>query len=381
MKPLLVAIATYLFTFESQELKTPLFELILKGEPPRTFYDTNPIDLKEECRKLSSSIRLEWIPPSLWQLGALHAFFHNPTIRDGILACSGPEWDPLTYERTLHHRLVSACSIEEIVSCFDQHSRSLPHLSELFFQVNQSIVALYHRAGRLYTEMLHLAISELPPFSIWREKGFPFWKSPWIYNPKAADIFYSAITDRKLFAEILNIEELAHENGEWVLYRGYPGLSFPSTIQIGHTQNHALSFGSTLLGGCFFSLEASAMTYAKPETSKEHSFLALRVPPKELRDLFRIGPLHPFLQLLVDGEMFHAHTKVAAKSSDEYASKPIEGYFMKRNKYCIDPIDYIITTTMTSEELEKSFHQLCEKSGFISFYVSLDVPCIFSEAL
>lgn len=364
--------ATYLFIFGEEEpsydQKAQLFELILKGEPPRVFYDSNPIDLHTECLKITASLRLEWIPSSIWQLGVLHIFFHEPTIRDGILACCQQEWEPLEYEQPLHLCLTSAQSLDEILSCFDRHSRSLPHLNELFFQINQSLIALYQRAHGSDMEMLHLILSELPPFQTWREKGFPFWRSFWIHNPSSVEIFHQAIQDINLFTELLKIERLAYKNGEWVLYRGYSGSGYPSTIQLNTANNHALSFGSTLLGGAFFALEAAAITYSKPETPTMHSFMAIRVPPQELKELFRIGPLHPFIQLLADGEMFHAHTKIATKNANEDESCPLSGYFMKCNKHCIDPIGYITAPNMTPEELEKRFLSLCEKSSHIFLY-------------
>jgi len=368
--------ATYLFIFGKEEpnykQKTQLFELILKGEPPRIFYDSTPIDLNAECHKLNPSLRLEWISPSLWQLGVLHVFFHEPTIRDGILACCQGEQEPLEYEQPLHHRLTSAQSLDEILTCFDHHSRSQPHLCELFFQINQSLIALYHRAHGSEEEMLHLIISELPSFHQWREKDFPFWRSLWIHNPNSVEIFHNAVKDSNLLTEVLKIERLAHENGEWVLYRGYAGSGYPSTLQLNEAHSHALSFGSTLLGGAFFSLEAAAITYSKPETPMTNSFMALRVCPQELMDLFRIGPLHPFIQLLADGEMFHAHTKIATKNLHEHKDKPLDGYFMNCNKNSIDPIGYITAPNMTPEELEKRFLSLCEKSSHIFLYDPTD---------
>lgn len=368
--------ATYIFMFEEEKLKEDqkkeLFELILKAEPPRTFYGSNLIDLNVECHKLVPSLCLEWIPPSIWQLGVLHLFFHEPLIRDGILACCQQEWKPLEYEQPLHLRLASAQSLDEILSCFDQHSLSLAHLSKLFFQINQSLIALYQRAHGSDVEMLHLILSELPPFHQWREHDFPFWRSLWIHNPSSVEIFYKAVRDTDLFTELLKIERLAYENGEWVLYRGYSGSGYPSTLQLNTTNSHALSFGSTLLGGAFFSLEAAAITYSKPETPTTHSFIALRVCPQELRDLFRIGPLHPFIQLLADGEMFHAHTKIATKNSYESKSNPLDGYFMNCNKQSIDPIGYITAPNMTPEELERRFLSLCEKSSHIFLYDPID---------
>ncbi len=364
--------ATYVFRCEeaelTQEQKTRLFECILKGEPPRTFYDPDFHYLKAKCRRISSSLQLEWIPPSLWQLAVIHAFFNDPNIRIGILACGGQRWEPIEYEETLHHHLISADQIEDIIHCFDHHSRTLPNLCNLFFQVNKAVHTLYLRAEGSYLKMLHLAISELPPFTQWKEKQFPFWKSPWIYNPNSAEIFYTGLQDINLLTEIVKLECLAHENGEWVLYRGYPSSAPLSTLQFEDGNSHALSFGSTLLGGAFFSLDACAMTYSKPHQPTEQSFLALRVTPQELREFFRVGPLHPLIQMLVDGEMFHAHTKIATKNAQLNEHKTCEGYFMKCNKTCCDPIDYITNSTMTPEELERAFLFLCKKSGSIFCY-------------
>ena len=88
--------ATYLFLGEEKlgsEQKEQLFSLLLQGEAPRVFYEENPIDLQAECSKLFPSLQLEWIPSSLWQLGALHAFFHDPVIRNSILSRSASLWD------------------------------------------------------------------------------------------------------------------------------------------------------------------------------------------------------------------------------------------------------------------------------------------------
>ncbi len=360
--PLLFFLATPLFAthvlFDTDELdadkKALIFDLIMVHEPPRSL----------PCIDLEQMAHLEWIAPTAWQIGVLHAFFHDPAIRETILASA--ELEPLTYDAAVHRCLPHAENIGEIQRLFDAESQTLPNLSTLFFQINKSIAELYERAERSDLEMVRLALSELPPFVEWRERGFPFWNSPWIYNQNSAAIFYSALMDEKLLSKVIEIEHLAHEQGEWVLYRGYSGSGYPTTLQAGGNGSHALSFGSTLLGGTFFSLEASALTYAEPHTDQgEWSFLALRVTLDEMQELFRVGPLHPFLQLLVDGEMFHAHTKIAAVTSADFRTKPLDGYFMACNRHCLDPIGYILALKMTPQELEEKFQTLCQKSGTI----------------
>ncbi len=73
--------------------KQELFDLILRKEPPRSFFDPASEEFPER------SLRCAWIPPSLWQLGMLHAFFSAPTIQEGVLLCLGSEgWEPLAYD-------------------------------------------------------------------------------------------------------------------------------------------------------------------------------------------------------------------------------------------------------------------------------------------
>jgi hypothetical protein len=376
--------ATYILINNGKELekeqKSQIFNLILKAEPPCSFYQSAQIDLNLECKKLLPSLSLKWIPPTLWQLGALHAFFFDPEVRNGVLACSGKKWEPLCYDEMLHSNLVSAHNIEEIILGFDHETRSLPNICELFFKVNQAVASLYKRGHGSDAEIMHLAISEIPPFNEWLQRQFPFWNCPWIYNPNSIQLSYIALKDASLLSDLLKIERIAHENGEWVLYRGYDGLGYPSTLQIEGDGNHALSFGSTLLGGIFFSLEASALAYCKSDTPILHSFLALRITPQELRKIFRVGPLHPFIQMLVDGEMFHTHTKVAVSNPDEYKDKSLNGYFMKCNKHCIDPVGYMLSLEMTPEDLDKAFRILCEKSGHIFLdHLAEYRPSIFSQ--
>ncbi len=357
--------ATHILFYESLDngQKKEIFDRVLRGEPPRVFYEAVSIDLKKECERLAPGLRLQWVPPTLWQLGVLHAFFCDGDIQKRILACLGDGWEPLSYDEMLHSELALASSVEKIAECFDRHSKLLPGLCDLFFRLNEAVADLYERAGGSDAEFLRLVLSELPPFNQWAQRAFPFWKCPWIYNPNSAQLFYYALTDEPLLSELLRIERMAHENGEWVLYRGFYGTI--STLQNEAACSHALSFGSTLLGGTFFSLEASALTYAKSEAAMANRFLALRVTPQELREFFRIGPLHPFVQMLVDGEMFHAHTKVAASKPDEYGTKPLNGYFMRCNRYCNDPAGYLLTLTMSPEELERAFLSLCERSGHV----------------
>ncbi len=366
IRPLL---ATYVVVLGEESLdkkhRLQLFNLLLRGEPPRVYYESTLTNIEIECQRISPSIHIEWIPPALWQLAALHSFFLDHDIQKGILKCSGVGWQPISYDEMLHLHLPFATSLEEVVGVFDRQTLYIPELCDLFFKVNQAIASLYKRSGGSNLEMIRQAISELPPFGEWEARGFPFWKSPWIYNPQSAEIFYNALTNEDFFSKLVEIECIANKKGEWVLYRGYSGPGYPNTLEGGRTNSHALSFGSTLLGGVFFSLEACALTYSMPDPTSPHSFLALRVTPQEFDEVFRAGPLHPFVQMIVDGEMFHAHTKLGTDKLKSFNEQPTNGYFMKCNKNCVDPVGYIMSLRKTPRDLQAIFHSLCEKSGHI----------------
>lgn len=339
-----------------QETKSQLFERVLKEEPLRAFSTPSFPDLKGEC---------QWIPPTLWQIAALHAFFNDTQAHEGVLRCQGNlYWDPVSYDESIQAFLPLAHNHEALLKHFDELTQTIPDLCSLFWTLNSKIAELYRQALGAEEEMLRLALDGLPPFEEWPERGFPFWNSPWIYSNDSAQLFYDALSDRSLISAIVEIEQRAHAKGEWVLYRGYDGMGFPTTLEEGGEESHALSFGSTLLGGAFFSLESSALAYAKSKTYP-HRFLALSVTPRELQQVFRVGPLHPFVQLLADGEMFHAHTKIAAPHA--HGSTNLPGYFMRCNKCCNDPIGYVLTFDLTPEELERAFLSLCKKSGYVFF--------------
>ena len=347
----------------NNEKKAQLFNLVLQGEPPYTLYYEDPLDLELKCQEIAPFLRLEWIPPMLWQLSVLHAFFSDRTIQNRVLDCLGDEWSPLSFDRKIHAYLQSASSIEEVIEFFITQTKQKPNIQELFFKINSAVASLYERGNGIDTEILHLAVSEIPPLDKWKSRGFPFYNSPWIYNPNSIKLFHKALKNEPLLSHLLHLEKSANKNGKWVLYRGYDHLGYPSTLQINGDGNHALSFGSTLFGGIFFALEASAITYYEPPDLTEHSFLALPVTPHEMRKIFRWGPLHPFVQMLVDGEMFHAHTKVAKKPNNPSKGQALNGYFMKCNKYCTDQTDYILSSDNTAEDLECLFRSLCENSG------------------
>src|SRR5579885_3617501 len=113
--------ASYVYFFDEGSLshqQNELLALILRGEPPRCFYDEKPLDLERECHK--RGVRIEYLPTSLWQISVLHAFFHDKDVQRLILGCARQGWDPLEYEEEVHKLLPTARSLEEIGGCFDR---------------------------------------------------------------------------------------------------------------------------------------------------------------------------------------------------------------------------------------------------------------------
>ncbi len=228
--------STNIISFEedlqSEDIKKQIFELAFLGEPPRSFYNQEPLSMNNELSKILPTAKLHWIPPTLWQLGMLHAFFQDKDIHEGILTCLGSSWDPMCYDDDVHFFLSKAENFDEILAFFDHKSKSLPNIINLFFKVNKALHKLYERSNFSSTKMLDIILDEIPDISQWKHEGFPFWKSPWIYNLNSPLLFYQALKDKKFVSKIMDIEEKAHENSSWVFYRGYSGEKLPSTLQI-----------------------------------------------------------------------------------------------------------------------------------------------------
>jgi|GEM_PF-3549638 len=337
-----------------------LYELILKGDAPRRFFEPDSFDLQSELKKISAGSQLVWISPTVWQLGMLHGFFHDPAIREGVLACVKYGYSQLSYDEIVQERLPSLSKPAEIAYLFD--SITLPHLCSLFFRINEHILSLHDLSEGEENRMISHILSDIPPLDEWKEREFPFWEYQWITNPRSIQLFYQGLTDEKMVKRCAELEKEAHESGKWVFYRGYPGCGFPTTLQPNRKDSHALSFGSTLLGGAFFALESSALTYSKTEKRWAYCFLALSLTPDEIDTFFRIGPLHPFLQMIADGEMFHAHTKIASQNLGE---QPLDGYFMKCNKTCTESAGYILNQNMSVSEFEEGFQAVIKKAYFL----------------
>lgn len=359
-----------------------IFHLFLKGEPPRSFYEPASFSLVDECQRICPTLKLRWMPQTLWQLGVLHAFFQNEEVRQGILFYLENKAAP-SYEEVVRKSLSKASCLDDLVKEFDCRTAKIPHFKELFFQIQKALADLLKRAEYDEEKLLHLILSELPPLEKWPEKSFPFWSSPQAYDLDSIKSFYSALKDACFISKLIEIERQAHKRGKWVVYRGYRGCGYPITLEKKDLHprhrclavlpkisfekeppsSHALSFGTTVLGGAFFSLDATALTYAKNQSFERQTFFALLVTPKELKEFFRVGPLHPLVQMIAKGEMFHANTKIAARAPKEYENKQLQGYFMKQNSCYFDQIGYILALGKTAERFERRFSRLCKRSG------------------
>lgn len=304
----------YLLHFDDEEvvdadIKSELYARIMKDDGE---------NIVEACKSFLPSVTLEWITPTAWQVVALCEMYNDEAIKEEALALG-----PIEYEERVH----SLIETGDISSAFQPRHEYAP----LFFLLNKKISERYKVA-------LGCQITMVKSCSF--EGAQPLYPYAYLTNPHSYELFFSALKDTELLFQLIEQETLAHRFGQRVFYRGYEGSGMPTT-----RGNHALSFGSTLLGGALFSVEACALTYSKPwNDALSWRFLAVRVGQEDIKELFRIGPLHPFLQLLSDGEIFHAHTKVLFA--------PYTGYFMKINKNIKEPLDYFFALDTTAEDLE-----------------------------
>lgn len=119
----------------------------------------------------------------------------------------------------------------------------------------------------------------------------------------------------------IEIEYRAFEANKFPLYRGANVLddqkdvsSYTATIDPSTMFNRSISFGNTLLGGIVFDSGACAYFYMSEEYGRPVGY-ALLIDKNDyangrLRNMFYIPEISGLLDLIAQGEMFHARSKV-----------------------------------------------------------------------
>jgi hypothetical protein len=164
-------------------------------------------------------------------------------------------------------------------------------------------------------------------------------------NPKNQSIILRAI----------EIEENAHINGNWVLYRGGT-LTGDQEMLVKEEKPYSLSYGNSLFGGLIEEtrdLGAMAFLYINDRGGYAISIPIVNYLMNGLsRRLFFIPPISTFLSLYLYGEHFHARSRVFVDKNKGY--NDIAGF----DGPTILPIEHITADSSfrTREEFESAFH-------------------------
>ncbi len=357
---------TYLI--ERHDNSVCLYESLMLYDEPRNLFGKGQID---------ASI---WVPPSLWQLSALHAYFHNEHIRNTINQfgytqnlyhpTEKAQWRqhpkratwPNNFDEVVIETLKKSLDQTDILPLYDSFIH-YEGLSDLFFALNDYILTLYKNNQQNYEKMLLNILDEIPPSSQWKENFFfPFYFSLFKDSSQDMECLGKALKNKELITALMHNEITAQQEQKIVFYRGYHQCdkNFPNPINSDTGESHALSFGTTLLGGVFYSTDACALRYTYHDNLSPNTFFTVNLTSKECLTYFRIGPLHPFLQLIADGEFFHAHTKAALDTPKE---KSVSGYYAECNRRIFDVTGYIFSYTHSLTELSQQLKELFHSSG------------------
>ncbi len=175
----------------------------------------------------------------------------------------------------------------------------------------------------------------------------------------------------KVLKQVMDFE-IKPSNGETLLYRG-ANIDRDAIIKnVGEQSTQSLSLNNSMLNGFVNDDSACTLNYITPGTFFYQGFKATSDNNKikyiikkfYLNDssnefsLFFIPPIHPFLQLYCDGELWHPRTKIG----NDYSK--IGGILCKTDT--IAKCDYLISDK-SIQELESLFKQY-KSSGQISVW-------------
>ena len=172
----------------------------------------------------------------------------------------------------------------------------------------------------------------------------------------------------EIIIKIIELEKEAHKKNLRLLYRGAQVVHLTLDNQKiplyflplkGDYQDeelrlkkgmssYSLSYSNSFLGGVFLSTDACAARYVLSD-EVPYIFHALNLSEEDLigQNLFCIPPLHPLVEMFMDGEWFHPHTKMVKRFEGERC----HGWFCKISRYFSDELGYIFRMDCTPEQL------------------------------
>ncbi len=345
-------------------------------------------EMNEKLLKIHPNLKALWVPTSLFQLFVLHSFFTNEEFRSYV-QCLGHQcnlnnkmgckenWG----EVSIDDAVVSILSnpkkkLQDIFAFYDEINRR-EKVTAFFLKMNDAFCKLYSPKTLEYL-LAHIPLKE----EEWQKCGFPFLFSP--YGKECFSFVKRLFSDHKeIIRKVIAEEYRAHEEGKHLIYRGgeviflkteekeLPLLFLPvkgkKTEQGFSLEEKSLSFSlsyaNTLLGGIFLCTDACAARYALEGKEESYSFHALKLDENALiKDpLFCIPFLHPFAEMLVDGEWFHPHARIAKNAGME----KYFGWYAKINLMFDDYAHFIVRDDLSAEKLGIKLLQLAKDHAIV----------------
>ncbi|KKQ32725.1 MAG: hypothetical protein US49_C0006G0176 [candidate division TM6 bacterium GW2011_GWF2_37_49] len=154
----------------------------------------------------------------------------------------------------------------------------------------------------------------------------------------------------------IDLENKAHEQGFWVLYRGGT-LKENKELLMKRDIAYSLSYGNSLFAGLIHDVGATAFLYIGSRGGYAISLPIVNYIMNGLsRRLFLIPPVMTFLGLYLYGEHFHARSRVFIDRAHTPSRENISGFDGLTNL----PFEYIradFNYFRTKEEFESAFHE------------------------
>jgi hypothetical protein len=346
----------------------------------------NERSIQQKLEKIHPRLKAYWAPTSQFQFFVLKSFFFDRELQEfakklgyscGFYDKTDPEElkrfqkykeeQGVSWDLNIDEKIVEALSTKNRQT-LTSHYEKLNHREDFctfFLKMNDAFLK-------------DVRSSEIPrQKEVWQKNHFPFLYSFNVGNN--IDLFLQLFQDHPEIIKKAVAEEIkAHNEGKFLIYRGAEAvqvdgerlLFFPlkakkndgSLVIDEEMDSFSLCYGSSLFGGCFLSLDACAARYAIPE-SAFHTFHALRLDQKSLLEdpLFCIPPLHPFVELFVDGEWFHPHSIMGKHKEGTLRY----GWYAPSNRYFEDPLGFLTREDLPPALLARKLLELGAREAVI----------------
>ena len=393
--------------------KRAYHEVLLKEDYPMCLMTSKlpPSEEKinEKLSQIHPHLKAKWVPTSLFQLFVLEGFFSRPEFQDYVhklgYGCGFYDQsdflEEIKYQNAIAEEITTVNIDAKVVKVLSDRESSKEDLYAVYEEINHNdaICSFFLKfnddfIGK-YSENLEDELLAGIPQNIhhWKRNHFPFLYNN--YSRDANEDMYMLLRllsqNRDLIKRVISEEIKAHAEGKHLIYRGaelvffnsqeedpVPLLLLPVNAKRIKEEffldkgmsSYSLSYANSLFGGIFLSTDACAARYADT-TDDFYAFHALKLDHNSLVDdpLFCIPPFHPFSEMIVEGEWFHPHAKIAKKEENQRCY----GWFAKANRNFTDHLGFIMHSD-SPEELGMKHLNLVSNNAVLMNLVPSDIP-------